>query len=89
MAVDEAARRALHNHLEDLLGEQHAETLMAHLRAVGTGELVTRPQLDQRLELTEQRILAQLNTQTRTLVFSLLAANATLAGLVFAAVKFV
>ncbi|MBW3665845.1 MAG: CCDC90 family protein [Actinobacteria bacterium] len=124
MAVDERSRHALQGRLEQVLGADHAETLMSHLREIGTGKLVTRTYLDERLQLSEERILrtireelhaelqvvrsefreeisglrsevhgdirglyGEFHRQTRVLLFSLLGANATFAGLVFAAAR--
>jgi hypothetical protein len=92
MAIDERARHELHQRLDELLGPERAATLMAHLPPVGWTDVVTKHDLDARLDLTEQRILATLRAerrdQTRFLVFAMLGSNATLLALAFAAARF-
>jgi hypothetical protein len=45
MAIDEHARNRLYRHLEELLGSDDAETLMAHLPPVGWGDVATKQDL--------------------------------------------
>ncbi|MHB8467746.1 MAG: hypothetical protein ACYDH6_18380 [Acidimicrobiales bacterium] len=65
MAVDERARHELFSQLESALGPQAAETLMAYLPPVGWADVATKHDLrefelriDQRFEISEQRLLA-------------------------------
>ncbi len=54
MVVDERTRHALYTRLEEVLGSEHATTLMAHLPPVGWADVVTRQDLvglEQRLSL--------------------------------------
>lgn len=74
MAMNEAARRGLYDRLQAALGEEAAVTLMEHIPPAGWADLVTRRDLEQRLESTEHKIMAairaEMNTQTRTIVYS-------------------
>ena len=92
MAIDEGSRHALFTRLEELLGQEHATALMEHLPPVGWADVATRndlAQLEQRIglrfEATEQRLLAtfraELNANTRTLVFSMFSAMLGTSGL--------
>ena len=97
MAVDERARHELHAKLDEILGSDEATTLMSYLPPVGWADVATKRDLDAlevrldgfegRLDAKVERLRAdvfrELNQQTRVLVFSILASNATLAGLTF------
>ena len=88
MAVDEAARRALYDKLEEQLGPEPASTLMASLPPAGLSTLATR----QDLEVLEHKLLAamrqEINAQTRLLFFSMIGALFTAVSLAFAAARF-
>ncbi len=87
MAVDEAARRALYNKLEEQLGPEPASTLMASLPPVPHTEFATRRDL----EVLEHRLLAamrqEINAQTRLLFFSMIGTLFTAVSLAFAAAR--
>jgi hypothetical protein len=79
MAIDERSRHQLFTRLEEILGEEHATVLMAHLPPVGWADVATRRDLDQlearldsRFEAMDSRFEARLETklsaQTRTMV---------------------
>jgi len=90
MAVDEAARLRLYQKARDTWGDDEAGTLMDSLpRAVD--ELVTRDYLDLRLSTLEAELRGTIDQRAadiiRIFVFTIIASNATLVGLVFAAVK--
>ncbi|MHB8467747.1 MAG: hypothetical protein ACYDH6_18375 [Acidimicrobiales bacterium] len=98
MAVDERARHELFSQLESALGPEAAETLMAYLPPVGWADVATKHDLrefelriDQRFEISEQRLLATLRgemaTQTRTLLFAMIGVMFTFTSAVLAAVK--
>jgi hypothetical protein len=98
MVIDEGSRHRLHGKLEQVLGPQEAETLMAHLPPVGWADVATKRDLDALAQLNhaehealEQRLLAtfrgELLRQTRTMIFAMLAATASIAGLAFAAAR--
>ncbi len=46
MAVSDQGRHELHGRLEEVLGEDHAATLMAHLPPVGWADVATKQDLD-------------------------------------------
>lgn len=85
MPVDERARHELHTRLEQILGSDEATTLMSYLPPVGWADVATKRDL----ELLETRlrgdVALEISRQTRLIVLSILASNATLAGLAFAA----
>jgi hypothetical protein len=59
MAVSEARRRDLYNSLDELLGTELAETLMAYLPAYESTELATKDdirRLDDRFDRIEDRL---------------------------------
>jgi hypothetical protein len=102
MNASASDRHRLRIHLEQLLGPQDAATLMEHLPASEWSELATKSdirelreeirELEVRLErrITEHvdlRVKATVGESTRLLFISLLASQATMVGLVLAAVK--
>jgi hypothetical protein len=95
MAIDERSRHRMYERLREVLGEEEAATLMEHLPPVGWADVVTKRDLDLRLEAFEQRLLAtfraELNRQTRMMVhamiFSTSAAVLTVGSLAVAAVR--
>jgi hypothetical protein len=46
MMMDEAARYELHRRLVEVLGDEHAVTLMGHLPPAGWADVATRQQVD-------------------------------------------
>jgi hypothetical protein len=59
MAISEARRRDLYNSLDELLGTELAETLMAYLPAYESTELATKDdirRLDDRFDRIEDRL---------------------------------
>lgn len=89
MVVDERARHELHTRLAQVLGTDEVTTLMSYLPPVGWAEVATRRDLDILETRLRADVFAEMNRQTRLLVFSMLASNATLAGLAFAAASLV
>ena len=91
-------RHRLHTHLEQLLEPEDAATLMEHLPPSEWNLLATKAEIaelrhdlaamERRInEHTDLRIRAAVGDSTRVLFFSMLASQATLVGLVLAAVK--
>jgi hypothetical protein len=69
VSVDERARHQLFLKLEKTLGSDEAVTLMEHLPPGGYTELATK----QDLAALEDRLLAKISQETRTIVFALVA----------------
>ena len=86
MTITDQSRNQLYNRLEEVLGHDEAAVLMAHLPPVGWADVATKQdlaQLELRLELRiESAINAALVTQTRVIIFALLGAMATNAGII-------
>ncbi|MGH2557197.1 MAG: hypothetical protein ACRDHO_16015 [Actinomycetota bacterium] len=97
MAIGERSRHALHTKLEELLGPEDASVLMEHLPPVGWADVVTKRDLDLKLEALEHKLLAtfraELNAHTRTmvqwLIFATSASTVTVAALAFGAARLV
>jgi hypothetical protein len=102
MKASASDRHRLHTRLEQLLGPDDAATLMEHLPPDEWNELATKAELsefradvrqdlrdlERRLaEHVDLRVKATVGESTRLLFFSLLASQATMVGLVLAAVK--
>ena len=89
MAIDERARLRLHRRLEEILGAHEAETLMQHLPRAGWEDLVTKDHLDLRLEAIKHELIATFRQefvhQTRTMIFAVVGAVASVGGLVVVA----
>lgn len=76
--IEERARIALHQRLDELLGLDEAATLMAHLPPVGWADVATRRDLElleMKLEGSIDRLRAEmyqaLATQTRTIILTM------------------
>jgi hypothetical protein len=91
MAVDERRRHELHTALSEKIGPEAAATLMELVPPVGWADVATKRDLSNEIGLLEARfgarLEARLNSQTKTLVGVLIASNATLAAIVFAAAR--
>lgn len=62
MAITEQSRRELYQRLDEVLGDEHATTLMEHLPPTGWADVATRQdlaQLEERLTLRFDRELAR------------------------------
>jgi len=95
MAIDERTRHQLFLRLEEVLGDEEANTLMEHLPPVGWADVATKHDLDLRLELSEERMMravhemastlrSEMNTQTRLLFLGNVGLMLTLASLLLA-----
>jgi len=100
MTIDEAARLRLFEAARHSWGEDQASTLMAGLAppSIDWSQLATKADLtdlearmdlkiDARISALETRMLERITAQTRAIMLSMVASNATLVGLVFAAVR--
>ena len=85
MAITEDARHRLYQRLEEVLGPEEAATLMEHLPPVGWADVATTRDLDNLANVLRVEFLRE----QRNVIFAMLAANSTLAGLAFAAAKLV
>jgi hypothetical protein len=100
MAINERSRHELFARLEEILGKEHATVLMEHLPPVGWADVATKHDLDQlerrlttrfdsKLDALRFELLAafraELNSQTRILIFGLVTAFAAVAGVALAA----
>ena len=99
MAIDERTRHQLFLRLEEVLGDEEANTLMEHLPPVGWAD-VARPddlerRIDLRFELADERLQRavqemastlrlEMNAQTRLLFFAIVGSMFTLASLLLA-----
>ena len=90
MAITEEARHRLYQRLEELLGADEATTLMEHLPPVGWADVATKRDLDatrRDIEHLGDTLRVEFAREQRNLLFAMLAANSTLAGLAFAAAR--
>jgi hypothetical protein len=89
MPVTEQTRHDLHDGLIVALGKEKAATLMELLPPVGWGDVATRQDLRHEIAAQGSRLEALiergLREQSRLFIFSMLASDMTLAGLVLAA----
>jgi hypothetical protein len=89
MVVDERARHELFGRLEDVLGAEHAVTLMEHLPPVGWADVATKHDLDvlrdrlrsdmnamkhESIALFRADLSNALTSQTKTILFTVLGA---------------
>ena len=93
MTISEQSRHQLHSRLVETLGPEAAATLMEHLPPVGWADVATKRDLDvleQRLRADvraeiNSAITSALTSQTRTIMFSVIGSNLTMAAVAFAA----
>jgi hypothetical protein len=91
MAIDERARHRLYLKLEEILGPEEATILMEHLPPAGWGDIATKRDLELRLDATKHELIATFRQefvrQTRTMIFAVIGAVASVGGLVVAAAR--
>lgn len=102
MAITEKHRHQLHKALEEILGAEEAATLMDHLPPTGWADVATRRDLDHlettlrseiqlvRAEVQTMRsdFRADLNAGLNRVILAMVAAYASLTGLLLAGIKF-
>jgi hypothetical protein len=83
----------MYQRLEQVLGKEQATTLMEHLPPVGWADVATKRDLEHLSEVLSLKIDAQVATlrgdmhkEIRSLAFTVIAANVSVAGLAVAAV---
>lgn len=59
MTIDERQRHALYERLDEVLGKEHADTMMSHLPPVGWADVATKADLgalEQHIDGVEERL---------------------------------
>jgi hypothetical protein len=94
MAITEESRHQLYQRLEEVLGREQATTLMEHLPPVGWADVATKRDLDSLsvatkgdIESLGNVIRVEFHRELRSFLFAVLATNAGLVGLAFAAAR--
>ena len=91
--IDELSRHRLFTKLQDVLGVDDAAVLIEHLPPVGWADVATKRDLEPlvaRLEVLGNdlgTLRAEVSSQFRTTLFTMMGMMLTLTGLVFAAAK--
>lgn len=91
MSSVEPARHALYSRLEDVLGPEHAETLMTHLPTHRSGEVATKADIDRLEHRIDSRFQAfdhRLDQMQRTLVVSIVGSMTALTAIFSLVVRF-
>jgi hypothetical protein len=87
MSVSEFQRHEVFKWLEERMGPERAETMMSMLSPLGWSEIATRRDLEALEARLDARISERMSDLLLKLFFGMVASNATLVGLVFAAVR--
>lgn len=87
MFVSEFQRHEVFKWLEEQMGPERAATMMDLLPPVGWGDLATKRDLQTEIGTLRAEMHAALSEQLLKLFFGMVASNATLVGLVLAAVR--
>ena len=87
MPVSEFQRHEVFTWLEEKMGPERAAIMMDLLPPVGWGDIATRTDLRTEMAKLEARIERSHSELLLKLFFGMVASNATLVGLVFAAVR--
>jgi hypothetical protein len=94
VSISEEARHGLYTKLEEVLGPEHAATMMGSIPPVGWGDVATRRDL----EMLETRLIGEMDRRSgetdrrlgemhRSMIYANLGAVLATASLVFAAVR--
>ena len=87
MPVSEFERHEVFKWLEERMGPERASTMMDLLPPVGWSDIATRRDLEALEARLDAKISERLSDLLLKLFFGMVASNATLVGLVFAAVR--
>jgi hypothetical protein len=83
MVLYERSRHHLHQRLQEALGPEAADTLMAHLPSGGYTEFATKSDV----QALKHELLAEIQRTARNLLLSTITVNAVMTGIVFTAVR--
>ena len=72
MSIDERKRHALYERLDEVLDDEHADTLMELLPPVGWADVATKRDLDLKIDALESRIRADLHSALRQQLWAIL-----------------
>jgi hypothetical protein len=94
MAITEENRHRLYQRLEEVLGAEQAATLIEHFPPVGWADVATKRDVEVlasvlrgNIDQLGDRLRAEWRREQLNLMFAMLTANATLAGIAFAAAR--
>jgi hypothetical protein len=91
MSSVEPARHSLYSRLEDVLGAEHADTLMTYLPRTTADEVATKrdiARLEARFDRFEERFETRLDALQRTFVVAVVASMTALTGIFSLVVTF-
>lgn len=99
MSVDERQRHQLYTKAVEILGQEEAEILMAHLPSGGSATLATKDdvatalrstehRLRTEIQLTEQRLRSEIHRVARSQLLTFISVVTLLNGALFAALRF-
>jgi hypothetical protein len=82
MTIHERDRHQMYTRLEEVLGTEHASTLMSHLPPTGWGDVATTGQLSALEERLVTRISESHTSLVRLMLSTVVASNATMAAVI-------
>lgn len=88
MSVDERQRHQLYTRAVEVLGEEEAEILMAHLPHGGSASLATKDDIAVAIDAAEGRLRTEMHRLARSQLLTFITAMTLLNGLLFAAFRF-
>jgi hypothetical protein len=89
MLIDERTRREMYERLEEVLGAETADALMAHLPPVGWAEVATKADLSSLEDRLHDRLLAEFRKETSRIIMWFVPTMLSGVGLAFAAARLV